>query len=135
MRILKSSHVRTWNRKEMCNFCILFDFSTYKVKVEQGVASLIKAPTDIPFLPKDQFNFCPVCGSPRDAKAITQSRNFGYNLRRIRRMRGVTQEALGREIGVQKSAISKYEKGRCQPNARQIAKICRALDISPQELI
>lgn len=119
----------------MCDFCILFDFSTYRAKVEQGVATLVKAPTEIPFLPRQQFNFCPVCGSPRDPQKMSQSNRLPQNLRRIRRMRGVTQEALGRELGLQKSAISKYEKGRTQPNAKQLATICRLLDVSPQELI
>ena len=119
----------------MCDFCILFDFSTYRAKVEHGTASLVKAPTEIPFLPKQQFNFCPVCGSPRDPALVSSNKRFGQNLRRIRRMRGVTQEALGRELGMQRSAISKYEKGRTQPNASQIATICRLLDVSPQELL
>ena len=117
----------------MCNFCILFDFSSARAKVNEGVATIEKAPTDIPFLPKQQFNFCPVCGSPRENNSITNS--FPSNLRRIRRMRGYTQEALGRAMGMQKSAISKYEKGRTKPNIKQLAQICKLLDISPQELI
>ena len=117
----------------MCDFCILFDWSSAKVKVEQGIATIVKAPTDIPFLPKDQFNFCPVCGSPRESSINTQS--FGQNLRRIRRMRGVTQTALGNAIGVQKSCISKYEKGRTSPSMRKVVQICHVLEISPQELI
>lgn len=119
----------------MCNFCILFDFSTVRAKVDQGVATIEKAPTQIPFLPKQQFNFCPMCGSPIDPELMSPSKIFPVNLRRIRRMRGLTQEALGRSLGLQKSAISKYEKGRTKPNVKQLAELCRVLEVSPQELI
>ena len=117
----------------MCDFCILFDWATAKAKVEQGVATIVKAPTDIPFLPKDQFNFCPVCGSPRET--IENNKSFGQNLRRIRRMRGYTQTALGNAIGVRRACICKYERGYISPNMDKVRQICRALDISPQELI
>ena len=119
----------------MCNFCILFDFSTARARVEQGVASIDKAPTDIPFLPSQQFNFCPVCGSPRDAKAFNLNASFAKNLRRIRRMRGMTQEQLGEMLGIQRSAVCKYEKGRTRPNVLQLMTICNALDVSPEELL
>ncbi len=118
----------------MCNFCILFDFSSARANVDNGVATIDKAPTGIPFLPKQQFNFCPVCGSPRDPMR-TESKSFPQNLRKIRRMRGFTQEALAHEMGLKKCAISKYEHGRTIPNAKQLAIICRVLDVSPQELI
>ena len=117
----------------MCEFCLLFDFSSYRAKVDQGVASLEKAPTEIPFLPKQQFKFCPVCGAQL-VKAST-SGDFGQNLRRIRKLRGVTQTAIARELGMQRSAVCKYEKGRTTPNAKQIATICRLLGVSPQELL
>ena len=119
----------------MCNFCLLFDFSSYKAKVDQGVATLVKAPTDIPFLPKEQFAFCPMCGAPREPELLMVSNHFGQNLRRARRMRGMTQEALGYRLGIQKSAVSKYEKGRVKPDIARLMLICRILDVSPQELL
>lgn len=119
----------------MCEFCILFDYSMFKANVNNGVATIVKAPSEIPFLPKDQFNFCPVCGSPRESGNYSTSTRFPENLRRIRRMRGVTQDALGRSIGVGRSAICKYEKGRSRPNITQLSELCRYLDVSPQELV
>ena len=119
----------------MCDFCILFDFSSYTTKVDQGVASLVKAPENLPFLPRQQFNFCPVCGSPRDPVSLTTSNLFGKNLRKIRRARGMTQEQLGQIIGVQKSAVSKYEKGRVKPDISRLLELCRILDVTPQELL
>ena len=118
----------------MCNFCILFDFSSVRVKVDHGKASLEKAPSEIPFLEKDTFNFCPVCGGWLK-EPVKAGVNFSQNLRRVRNMRGYTQEALGRELGIQKSAVCKYEKGRTKPNVYQLARLCRVLDVSPQDLI
>lgn len=118
----------------MCEFCIMFDFSTASAKVEQGIAKIMKAPEGIPFLPKQQFNFCPICGSPREPQRLSGNR-FGQNMRRIRRMRGMTQEALGRELGIQRSAVCKYEKGRVKPDITQLLKICQTLDVAPSELL
>lgn len=119
----------------MCEFCILFDFSQASARVVSGVASIIKAPSDIPFLPKQQFNFCPMCGSPREPEKLLLSNRFGQNLRRIRRMRGMTQEGLGKLMGIQKSAVSKYEKGRVKPDIARLMLLCRLLDVSPTELL
>ena len=118
----------------MCNFCILFDFSSARTKVENGTAVIEKAPENIPFLQKDTFNYCPVCGSPLKEE-MQVSDSFASNLRRIRRMRGMSQEALGRELHMQKSGVCKYEKGRTKPNIEKLAVLCRILDVSPQELI
>ena len=118
----------------MCNFCLLFDFSTARARTENGKAWIEKAPTDIPFLPKQQFAFCPVCGNPLKGDSVSSER-FAESIKRIRRMRGLTQEALGEMIGVKKSAISKYEKGRSFPTVTQLVKLCQVLEISPQELM
>ena len=38
--------------------------------------------------------------------------NIGDKIRNARINKGMTQEELGKALGVQKSAIAKYEKGR-----------------------
>ena len=38
--------------------------------------------------------------------------NIGEKIRNARINKGMTQEELGNALGVQKSAIAKYEKGR-----------------------
>ena len=50
-------------------------------------------------------------------------------------MRGFTQEAVARELGMQRAAICKYEKGRSVPSIRKFEKLCQILDVSPQELM
>lgn len=47
----------------------------------------------------------------------------------------MTQEELGQKIGVQKSAIRKYEKGSVENlKTDTIQKLCSALEISPNTL-
>ena len=116
----------------MCEFCILFDFSTIRGKVENGKATLVYANGFS--RTNGSFNFCPLCGSPIGEDANV-SGSFPANLRRIRKMRGYTQEALGRALGIKRSAICKYEKGRTKPNIHQLNTLCRVLEVAPQELI
>ena len=47
----------------------------------------------------------------------------------------MTTEELGRKIGVQRSAITKYEKGRVDMNIGRLFKIAHALNVSPAWLI
>jgi len=60
----------------------------------------------------------------------------GMKIKRARIAKGLTQEALGEIVGVQKSAIAKYENGRIVNIKRStIQKIASALNIRPSELI
>lgn len=61
---------------------------------------------------------------------------IGMVIKKARIEKGLTQEALGKLIGVQKSAIAKYENGRVVNIKRStMQKIASALDIRPSELI
>jgi transcriptional regulator with XRE-family HTH domain len=60
----------------------------------------------------------------------------GEKIRAARIAKGMTQEALGDLLGVQKSAIAKYESGRVVNIKRStLKKISDILDIRPSELI
>lgn len=62
--------------------------------------------------------------------------NIGEKIKNARLARGLTQEELGAILGVQKSAIAKYENGRVVNIKRStLIKISDALGISPSELI
>lgn len=61
---------------------------------------------------------------------------IGEKIKRARNIKGMTQEELGNIIGVQKSAIAKYESGRVVNIKRStLQKIASALNIRPSELI
>jgi transcriptional regulator with XRE-family HTH domain len=61
---------------------------------------------------------------------------MGQKIRDARIAKGLTQEELGKIVGVQKSAIAKYETGRVVNIKRStLQKIVSALNIRPSELI
>lgn len=62
--------------------------------------------------------------------------HIGEKIRIARLAKGLTQEALGELLGVQKSAIAKYESGRVVNIKRStLKKISDVLGIRPAELI
>ena len=62
--------------------------------------------------------------------------DMGTRIRDARLARGMTQEELGKLVGVQKSAIAKYEKGRVVNIKRStLQKIASALNMNPTNLI
>lgn len=62
--------------------------------------------------------------------------NIGEKIRAARLAKGMTQEELGEILGVQKSAIAKYENGRIVNIKRStLKKISDVLGIRPSELI
>lgn len=69
-------------------------------------------------------------------KVVIKYMNIGDKIRNARLSKGYTQEELGNMIGVQKSAVAKYEKGRVVNIKRSVlAKISKVLDIPPIELV
>ena len=62
--------------------------------------------------------------------------NIGQKIKKARLERGLTQQELGALVGVQKSAIAKYENGRVVNIKRNtLQKIAKALNIRPSELV
>ena len=56
--------------------------------------------------------------------------NIGRNILYFRQQQGLTQQQLADVLGINKMAISNYEKGKRQPNIGTVKAICKALDIS-----
>jgi repressor LexA len=62
--------------------------------------------------------------------------DIGKKIKAARIAKGYTQEELGNLIGVQKSAVAKYENGRVVNIKRSVlVKISKILDIPPVELV
>lgn len=62
--------------------------------------------------------------------------NIGEKIKKARLAKGMTQSELGELLGIQKSAVAKYENGRVQNIKRSTLKrISAILDIPPSELI
>ena len=61
---------------------------------------------------------------------------IGMKIKQARIAHGWTQEELGSRIGVQKSAIAKWETGRVENIKRaSLVALAEALEISPADLI
>ena len=62
--------------------------------------------------------------------------SMAEKIRSLRIEKGMTQEDLGRELGVQKSAIAKYESGRVENIKRStILKMANIFDVDPAWLM
>lgn len=57
------------------------------------------------------------------------------NLSRIRRERGLTQEALAIKLNVVRQTVSKWENGTAVPDADMLCRIADAMDASVAELL
>lgn len=60
---------------------------------------------------------------------------IGGKIRQYRKDRGLTQGELAEKINVTKSRISNWEQGINRPDADIIGNICRALNVSPSDLL
>lgn len=60
---------------------------------------------------------------------------FGETLRAARKQRGLSQEALALEAGVERNYVSLIELGRNSPSMRILFKLCRVLEVPPSALL
>ena len=60
---------------------------------------------------------------------------IGEKIRARRLELGMTTDELGEKIGVQRSAITKYEKDKVDLKGKRLQEIARALDVSPSSLL
>ena len=61
--------------------------------------------------------------------------DIGSRIRKYREEGGISQKELANRINVSNSRISNWEQGLNRPDADVLADICRALNISPSELL
>jgi transcriptional regulator with XRE-family HTH domain len=67
----------------------------------------------------------------REEKAI---KNFGKNLKRIRKLKNITQEQLAFSTGLELSQIGRIERGTINTSISNVFIIAKALNIKPHEL-
>jgi len=61
-------------------------------------------------------------------------KDFGNNLRKYRKQKGLSQEQLAIVLGKNQSTINRYENGVLSPDASDITRICKVLDIFEYQL-
>lgn len=62
-------------------------------------------------------------------------KRIGWNLRRLRRERGITQEDFATDSGFDRGYISGVERGVRNPSILVLARIAGALSVDPVELL
>ena len=60
---------------------------------------------------------------------------IGARIRKYREACGISQKQLAEKLGISNNRVSNWEQGINRPDADILADICRALDISPSELL
>ena len=68
-----------------------------------------------------------------DPRELRQA--FAANLRRLRHAKGISQKDLAHEAGINRSYMSRLEKGASYPGLEIIAKLATVLEVEPTELI
>jgi transcriptional regulator with XRE-family HTH domain len=68
-------------------------------------------------------------------KISSPSAAFGLVLRDIRKLRGMSQEALALEADLQRNYISLIERGINQPTISTIFKLATALGVKPSVIV
>lgn len=56
-------------------------------------------------------------------------------LKAARKESGLTQEKLAEMLGVERSSVAKYESGAATPTLVSLPNICKALNVSIDELL
>ncbi|HKV66435.1 MAG TPA: helix-turn-helix transcriptional regulator, partial [Rhodanobacteraceae bacterium] len=62
-------------------------------------------------------------------------RTIGTRLRALRLAKGLSQTALGKELGVTFQQVQKYEHGTNRISGSSLVTICKVLEIKPEELL
>ena len=61
--------------------------------------------------------------------------DLGKNIKDMREKKGLTQEELGKRIGVDKSSVSRWENGDREPKLDHLNKIARVLEVPSGALL
>jgi transcriptional regulator with XRE-family HTH domain len=60
---------------------------------------------------------------------------LGRNVRRYRKLKGMTQEQLALEAGMERSYVSDLERGERNPSVKALGRLAAALSVAPMDLL
>ena len=64
----------------------------------------------------------------------TISQIVGENLKFARKLKGITQTQIAKELGKYQSDYSDYERGEIELDYQKIVYLCKRFDITPNDL-
>ena len=64
-----------------------------------------------------------------------QTLGAGAVIARRRKVLGLSQEALAEKMDVSRQAVAKWENGQAFPTAERLTRLCRVLEVTPEELL
>jgi transcriptional regulator with XRE-family HTH domain len=60
---------------------------------------------------------------------------FADNLVKLRKQRGLSQEALAHEADIDRTYVSSLERGIYSPSLDMVAKLAKVLKVKPEDLL
>ena len=60
---------------------------------------------------------------------------LGVNVRRYRKLKGMSQERLALDAGMERSYVSDLERGTRNPSVRALGRLADALSLEPNALL
>jgi len=71
----------------------------------------------------------------KQKRSIPKSTYFGVNLKFLRRIKGLSQSDLAKELELTRSKIASYESGVVEPKAMLFLKISQYFNVEPKEML
>jgi DNA-binding XRE family transcriptional regulator len=99
----------------------------------RGVLIANKAPYVIAVAHEVGYSLCKMAGEPRltaTSRSATLSQ-LGRNLRRVRTAAGLTQTALAKRCGMDRSYVGGLEAGQRNPTAVTLQRLAKVLRVTP----
>lgn len=75
------------------------------------------------------------CKHMRDKTESNKLASLGNRIRAIRESRDISQEQLADSAGLDRSYVSRLERGLANPSFLAICKVAGALNVHPKELV
>jgi DNA-binding XRE family transcriptional regulator len=95
----------------------------------RGTLIANKAPYVITVAHEVGYGLCKMAGEPR--RISTTLPELGRNLRRVRTAAGLTQTALAKRVGTDRTYISGLEAGQRNPTALTLQRLAEVLGVTP----
>ena len=72
---------------------------------------------------------------PKGGRVDVMVQLLGANVRHHRKLKGMTQERLALDAGMERSYVSDLERGMRNPSVRALGKLAEALGVDPKVLL